>query len=76
MSLAPRWAQEMTGFDRPEIQQRLLQAPAMHAYARLLRWSMGTPPWRALADERVGANAAADKPARRPATTRAVDAAA
>ena len=74
MSLAPRWAQEMTGFDRPEIQQRLLQAPAMHAYARLLRWSMGTPPWRALADERVGATRA-EKPARRNATARAVESA-
>jgi uncharacterized protein (DUF2236 family) len=55
MSLAPRWAQEMTGFDRPEAVQRLLHAPSMHAYARALRWAFGTPPWRRLADERVGA---------------------
>jgi uncharacterized protein (DUF2236 family) len=53
MSLAPRWAQEMTGFDRPEAVQRLLYAPSMHAYARALRWAFGTPPWRRLADERV-----------------------
>jgi len=59
MSLMPRWAQEMTGFDRPEIEQRLLQAPSLHSYARALRWAMGTPPWRALADERVGEMAAA-----------------
>ena len=59
MSLAPRWAQEMTGFDRPEVVQRLLYAPSMHAYARALRWAFGTPPWRTLADERVGAAAAA-----------------
>jgi uncharacterized protein (DUF2236 family) len=54
MSLAPRWAQEMTGFDRPELAQRLLQGPSMHAYARAVRWAFGTPPWRRLADERVG----------------------
>ena len=53
MSLMPRWAQEMTGFDRPEIAQRLLHAPSMHSYARALRWAVGTPPWRKLADERV-----------------------
>jgi uncharacterized protein (DUF2236 family) len=60
MSLTPRWAQEMTGFDRPEIAQRLLQAPSMHAYARALRWAFGTPPWRRLAEERVGTQAAAN----------------
>ena len=54
MSLTPRWAQEMTGFDRSEIAQRLLHAPSMQTYSRLLRWSFGTPPWRALADERMG----------------------
>jgi uncharacterized protein (DUF2236 family) len=58
MSMAPRWAQEMTGFDRPEIAQRLLHANSMRSYSRLLRWSFGTPPWRALADERVGAEKA------------------
>jgi uncharacterized protein (DUF2236 family) len=58
ISLMPRWAQEMTGFDRPEIVQRILHARSMQTYARLLRWSFGTPPWRALADERVGADAA------------------
>lgn len=54
LSLMPRWAQEMTGFDRPEIVRRALHGPSMQAYARLLRWAFGTPPWRALADERVG----------------------
>ena len=58
MSLAPRWAQELTGFDHPEAVQRLFYAPAMQTYARMLRWAFGTPPWRRLADERVG-NAAA-----------------
>jgi uncharacterized protein (DUF2236 family) len=74
MSLAPRWAQEMAGFDRPQIVQRLMQAPSMHAYARALRWSFGTPPWRALADERVGASGHRAPPA--VLSTQTVDAAA
>ena len=59
LSLMPRWAQEMTGFDRSELTQRLLHASSMQSYARLLRWSFGTPPWRALAEERTGAAAPA-----------------
>jgi uncharacterized protein (DUF2236 family) len=59
MSVAPRWAQEMTGYDRPEAVQRWLQAPSMHAYARALRWAFGTPPWRRLAEERLGIDATA-----------------
>ena len=53
MSLMPRWAQEMTGLDRPEIAQRLFHAPSMQAYAKSLRWAVGTPSWRKLADERT-----------------------
>jgi hypothetical protein len=63
MSLAPRWAQEMIGLDRPRVVQRLMQAPAMHAYARSLRWAFGTPPWRRLADERMGPAATTSAPA-------------
>lgn len=59
MSLAPRWAQEMTGYDRPEAVQRFLYEPSMRSYARALRWAYGTPPWRRLADERVGTEASA-----------------
>ncbi len=55
VSLMPRWAQELTGLDRPERVQRLMHQRSMHTYARLLRWATGTPPWRELADERVGA---------------------
>jgi uncharacterized protein (DUF2236 family) len=54
MSLAPRWAQEMTGWDRSRAEQRLAHAPSMHTYARLLRWAYGTPPWVRLARERTG----------------------
>jgi uncharacterized protein (DUF2236 family) len=59
MSLAPRWAQEMTGYDRPAAVQRYLYEPSMHAYARALRWAFGKPPWRRLAEERVGIDAGA-----------------
>ncbi len=54
MSLAPRWAQEMVGLDAPELVQRAVQGTSMATYARALRWSYGTPPWRTLADERMG----------------------
>jgi uncharacterized protein (DUF2236 family) len=68
ISLMPRWAQEMTGFDRPELVQRMLHQQSMHAYARLLRWAFGTPPWVALARERVGmAERPAVAPSLRPA---------
>ncbi len=70
MSLTPRWAQEMTGFDRPEIEQRLLHSSSMQSYARAMRWAFGTPPWRVLADERVGDTApTANKSSSRSATT-------
>ena len=59
MSLAPRWAQEMTGYDRPRAVQRFLYGPSMQTYARMLRWAFGTPPWRRLAEERVGTDATA-----------------
>jgi uncharacterized protein (DUF2236 family) len=75
MSLMPRWAQEMTGFDRPEIEQRLLHANSMHSYARTLRWAFGTPPWRALADERVGETTRAKSGTARRITTTTPEAA-
>ena len=53
VSLMPRWAQQMTGLDRSELVQRHLHAPSMQAYATALRWAMGTPPWRQLADRRT-----------------------
>jgi uncharacterized protein (DUF2236 family) len=63
MSLTPRWAQRMTGFDRPALEQRTLQASSMHAYARGLRWAFGTPPWRALAEQRVAMQASGSEKA-------------
>lgn len=67
VSLMPRWAQELTGYDRPENVQRLMHQRSMHAYARLLRWATGTPPWRELADQRVGAEQAERHPSAVPA---------
>jgi uncharacterized protein (DUF2236 family) len=64
ISLMPRWAQKMTGFDRPEPVQRMLHQRSMDAYARLLRWAVGTPPWVALARERVGTEVDSTAPAR------------
>jgi uncharacterized protein (DUF2236 family) len=54
ISLMPRWAQEMTGFDRPESVQRQVHGRSLQAYASLLRWSMPTPPWVAMANDRTG----------------------
>lgn len=64
ISLMPRWAQAMTGFDRPEVVQRMLHQRSMQSYARLLRWAVGTPPWVALAHERVGLGATSSVPPR------------
>src|SRR3954454_18317688 len=37
MSLVPRWAQEMTGFERPQSVEQLLYASSMHSSAGALR---------------------------------------
>ena len=58
MGLMPRWAQELTGFAPSPAGYRTLHEPALRAYARALRWGFGTPPFRALADRRVEAEAA------------------
>jgi uncharacterized protein (DUF2236 family) len=55
MSLMPRWAQRLTGFEPSELARRTLHEPSLHAFARTLRWAFGTPPFRALADERAAA---------------------
>lgn len=57
MSLMPRWAQELAGLDHSPLRQRVLHDPSMRVYARALRWAFGTPAYRRLADERVGAAA-------------------
>jgi uncharacterized protein (DUF2236 family) len=51
MSLMPDWARRMSGFDAPLPQ---VSAAVLRSYAATLRWAFGTPPWRRLAEERVG----------------------
>jgi hypothetical protein len=54
MGLMPRWAQRLTGFDVAPTVYRMFHEPALRTTARTLRWAFGTPPFRRLADERVG----------------------
>jgi len=58
MSLMPAWARRLTGFEHSAFEQRVFTEPSLHAYARVLRWAFGTPPFRALAEERVAGSAA------------------
>jgi uncharacterized protein (DUF2236 family) len=57
MSLMPEWARRLAGFEHSGLQQRALHEPSLRAYARTLRWGFGTPPFRALAEERVASPA-------------------
>ena len=42
MSRAPRWAQELIGFDRPSAVTRALMGPMLRLDAKRLRWAFGT----------------------------------
>jgi hypothetical protein len=53
MSRAPRWARELTGYDRPPVATRALMGPALRADAQRLRWAFGTPRYLELARDRV-----------------------
>jgi uncharacterized protein (DUF2236 family) len=53
MSLMPKWARRLSGFDHSDLEQRTCHDPSLRAYARMLRWAFGTPPFRALAERRV-----------------------
>jgi uncharacterized protein (DUF2236 family) len=55
MSLMPSWARQLTGFDTSEIARRIVHRGALDAYARLLRWAVGEPPWVVLARARADA---------------------
>jgi uncharacterized protein (DUF2236 family) len=55
MSLMPKWARELSGFDTQEFVQRSIHQPALQAYARTVRWAFGSPPYAKLAQERVTA---------------------
>ncbi len=53
MSLAPRWAQELTGFEHSAAFRRSLVEPYLRLDSRSLRWAFGTPPHLAMARERA-----------------------
>jgi uncharacterized protein (DUF2236 family) len=57
MTLAPRWARELTGLDRPHPLAAPLLRPYVRTEAHVLRWALGTPAYAALARERVGLTA-------------------
>lgn len=59
MSLLPEWTAELTGF-RPGTRVERLAADAnVRLNAHALRWAFGTPPFKALALQRVGGEVAA-----------------
>lgn len=53
MIRAPRWARELTGYDRPAALTRGLYEPALQLDARVHRWAFGTPRYVLLARARV-----------------------
>ncbi|BBY35510.1 oxygenase MpaB family protein [Mycolicibacter minnesotensis] len=53
MSYAPRWARELTGFDRPSLLARPLISPALQLDVRRTRWAFGIPAYVRLARERA-----------------------
>ena len=53
MSLMPSWARRMTGFDTPAIARTLVHSPMLRNYARTLRWAIGTPPFKRMAEARI-----------------------
>ncbi len=59
MSVAPKWARRAGRLRLPEPIRRTVHHPTLQAYARTVRWAFGTPPYAALARERVAGAAAA-----------------
>jgi uncharacterized protein (DUF2236 family) len=53
MSRAPRWAQELIGYDRPPAATRALMGPMLRLDAQRLRWAFGTPRYLQMARDRV-----------------------
>jgi uncharacterized protein (DUF2236 family) len=53
MSRAPKWAQELIGYDRPCTLIRSLIGPALLFDARRLRWAFGLPHYVQLARARA-----------------------
>jgi uncharacterized protein (DUF2236 family) len=55
MSVMPRWARRLTGFEHSRLAQRVLFEPQLHAAARSLRPLLGVPPYKAMAEARAAA---------------------
>lgn len=53
MSRAPRWAQELIGYDRPPLTTRTLMGPMLRLEAQRLRWAFGLPPYLRMAQRRA-----------------------
>jgi uncharacterized protein (DUF2236 family) len=53
MSRAPKWAQELIGYDRPSMATRALAGPMLRVDARRLRWALGVPRYLQLAQQRA-----------------------
>lgn len=53
MSLMPEWAQRMTGLHHSDAAQRLYFDPSTRLNVRILRWAMGVPVYRRLAEARA-----------------------
>jgi uncharacterized protein (DUF2236 family) len=53
MGLMPRWAQELSGFAAWPPGYKATHEPALRTFATTLRWAFGTPPFRAMAEERM-----------------------
>ncbi|WP_246540736.1 oxygenase MpaB family protein [Mycobacterium spongiae] len=55
MSYAPRWARELTGFDRPSVMTRSLIGPFLRLNVQTLRWAFDKPAYVDLARQRAAA---------------------
>ena len=60
MSLMPEWAQRLTALQHSDLAQRLYFDPTTRLNIQLINWAFGVPAYRALADARVAAVAAAE----------------
>ncbi|WNG90702.1 oxygenase MpaB family protein [Mycobacterium sp. ITM-2016-00318] len=53
MSIAPRWARELIGYDRPPMLTRALMGPVLRLDARRVRWAFGAPRYLLMAQDRA-----------------------
>ncbi|MBJ7520685.1 MAG: DUF2236 domain-containing protein [Solirubrobacteraceae bacterium] len=67
LSIMPPWVAELTGYAHPEPAQRLLIDPLLQLNARTTRWAFCTPPYAAMAAQRMAGETAPARGARRTA---------